>query len=222
VLRVRVGELRRLVEISGELSDVLLSAFDARRRLLKRMGEGGLVLAGDDDRDLHWLQEFAERNQFPYRTVLRSDASAVHGTSRLSALNWRDHVLERDVTLNAAGLFMMIGADPSTTWLHEVGVDLDANGFVVTRDGFVTSVPGVFAVGDVRAGSVKRVASAVGEGSVELRRPLLPRRHQDVLTAALEFRRGGNTARRQPEEGSLCHRYDASITSASPSRTLTP
>ena len=420
VRRARVEELRRLVEISGELSDVLLSAFDARRRLLKRMREGGLVLAGDDDRDLHRLQEFAERNQLPYRTVLRSDASAwselakttalpeagtvvvtgerrvmtapttrdlatalgidlwclsgdsrcdllvvardqrgwrppstgprrgwtwsssrtspsgarpaarrgsrttsafpgrfraeltraamlqaikfgtrlvsprsgtglsqvsggfrvrlddehdivacaviiasgvryrrldlpgladlegrgvyyaaseleakvvsgqnavvvggansagqaalflarhagqvhvlirrddlrdtmstylaqrlthhervtvhprselsaVHGTSRLSALNWRDHVLERDVRLDAAGLFLMIGADPSTTWLHEAGVELDAKGFVITRDGFVTSVPGVFAVGDVRAGSVKRVASAVGEGSV--------------------------------------------------------
>ena len=76
VLRVRVQELRRLVEISGELSDVLLSAFDARRRMLKSMGQGGLVLAGDDDRDLHRLQEFAERNQLPYRTVLRSDASA--------------------------------------------------------------------------------------------------------------------------------------------------
>ena len=421
LLRVRVEELRRLVEISGELSDVLLSAFDARRRLLKRMGEGGLVLAGDDDRDLHRLQEFAERNQLPYRTVLRSDASAwselvkttappevgtvvvtgerrvltapttrelatalgidlwclsddsrcdllvvgagpaglaaavygasegldvvvvedvgiggqagsssrienylgfprgvsgaelaraamlqavkfgtrlvsprsvtgltqvpggfrvrlddehdivaqavvlasgvryrrldvpgladlegrgvyyaaseleakvvsgrnavvvggansagqaalflarhagqvhvlirrddlrdtmskylaqrlthheritvhprselsaIHGTGRLSALSWRDHGLEQDIRLEAAGLFLMIGADPCTTWLHEVGLELDAKGFVVTRDGFVTSVPGVFAVGDVRAGSVKRVASAVGEGSV--------------------------------------------------------
>ena len=46
LLRVRVEELRRLVEISGELSDVLLAALDARRRLLKRLGEGGLVLAG--------------------------------------------------------------------------------------------------------------------------------------------------------------------------------
>jgi thioredoxin reductase (NADPH) len=96
----------------------------------------------------------------------RSELSAVHGTSRLSALNWRDHVLGRDVRLDAAGLFLMIGADPSTTWLHEVGVELDAKGFVVTHDGFATSVPGVFAVGDVRARSVKRVASAVGEGSV--------------------------------------------------------
>jgi thioredoxin reductase (NADPH) len=56
--------------------------------------------------------------------------------------------------------------NPLTTWWHQVGVELHAKGFVVSRDGFATSVPGVFAVGDVRAGSVKRVASAVGEGSV--------------------------------------------------------
>ncbi len=421
VLRVRVDELRRLVEISGELSDVLLAAFDSRRRMLARLGEGGIVLAGDDDRDLHRLQEFAERNQLPYRTVLRSDPSAwselarttalpdagtvvvtgerrvltapttrdlatalgidlwcldddsrcdllvvgagpaglaaavygasegldvvvvedvaiggqagsstrienylgfpggvsgaelaragmlqavkfgtrlvsprsvtgmarvpggfrvrlddevdieacavvvasgvryrrldvpgladlegrgvyyaaseleakvvsgqnavvvggansagqaalflarhagevhvlirrddlretmstylaqrlthheriivhpgselaaVEGTSRLSALTWRRHDPDRDVRLEAAGLFLMIGAEPGTTWLRELGVELDAKGFVVTGDGFATSVPGVFAVGDVRAGSVKRVASAVGEGSV--------------------------------------------------------
>jgi thioredoxin reductase (NADPH) len=61
---------------STELSDVLLSAFDARRRLLTRWGEGGLVLAGDDDGDMHRLREFAERNHVPYRTVLRSDPSA--------------------------------------------------------------------------------------------------------------------------------------------------
>jgi thioredoxin reductase (NADPH) len=76
LLRVPVAELRRLVEISGELSDVLLTALDARRLLLARLGEGGLVLAGDDDRDLHRLREFAERNQIPYRTVLRHDAGA--------------------------------------------------------------------------------------------------------------------------------------------------
>ena len=421
LLRVRVEKLRKLVEISGELSDVLLTALDARRGLLKRIGEGGLVLAGDDDRDLHRLQDFAERNQLPYRTVLRSDPSAwtdlaqtcalpeagtavvtgqrrvmvapttrdlatalgidlwgisdnfrcellvvgagpaglaaavygasegldvvviedvaiggqagsssrienylgfyrgvsggelgraamlqavkfgtrlvsprsvtglsevpdgfrvrlddehdvlasaviiasgvryrrlnlagladlegrgvyyaasqleanvvsgrnavvvggansagqaalflaqhagqvhvlirrddlrdtmsnylaqrlthhervtvhprselreVHGTSRLDALTWRDHAMDRDVRLDAAALFLMIGADPCTTWLNEVSVELDAKGFVVTDDGFATSVPGLFAIGDVRAGSVKRVASAVGEGSV--------------------------------------------------------
>ena len=60
----------------------------------------------------------------------------------------------------------MIGADPHTGWLDAVGVELDDKGFVVTQDGFTTTVPGLFAVGDVRSGSVKRVASAVGEGSV--------------------------------------------------------
>ena len=421
ILRVGVEELRRLVEISGELSDVVLSALDARRRFLSRKGEGGLVLAGDDDRDLHRLQDFAERNQIPYRTVLRSnpsawselaqtcalpetgtavvtaqrrvmtapttrdlatalgidlwgiaddsrcdllvvgagpaglaaavygasegldvvvvedvaiggqagsssrienylgfyrgvsgvelaragmlqavkfgarlltprsvtglsqvpggfrvrlddehdilasaviiasgvryrrldlpgladlegrgvyyaasqleansvsgrnavvvggansagqaalflarnaghvhvlirrddlrdtmsnylvqrlthheritvhprcELSAVHGSGRLSGVTWHDRARDRDVRLDAAALFLMIGADPCTTWLHDIGVDLDAKGFVLTHDSFATSIPGLFAVGDVRADSVKRVASAVGEGSV--------------------------------------------------------
>ena len=76
VLKVPIEELRRLVEISAELSDVVLSALDARRLFLTTMGVGGLVLAGDDDRDLHRLQDFAGRNRLPYRTVLRSDHAA--------------------------------------------------------------------------------------------------------------------------------------------------
>jgi thioredoxin reductase (NADPH) len=66
-------------------------------------------------------------------------------------------------------LFVMIGAVPSTEWLGNC-VELDSKGFVITgRTGdspYGTSMPGVFAIGDVRSGSVKRVASAVGEGSV--------------------------------------------------------
>jgi thioredoxin reductase (NADPH) len=421
LLRVRIEDLRRLVATSAELGDVLLSAFDARRRMLTRWGEGGLVLAGDDDRGLHRLQEFAERNHIPYRTVLRSDraswaeiaatcalpdtgtavvtgrrriltepttrdlataigldlcgisdqarcdllvvgagpaglAAAVYGASegldvvivedvalggqagtssrienylgfprgvagselarsamlqavkfgarlvsprsvtslsqnpdgfrvrlddqndvaaravviasgvqyrrlgipgvaefegrgvyyaatelearacaghsvvvvgggnsagqaalflaqrvdqvhvvirrdslsetmssylaqrlahheritvhprshltsvagadRLTEVTWRDERRHQDVRLEAGGLFLMIGAVPRTAWLHDVGVELDDKGFVTTRGAFATSVAGLFAVGDVRAGSVKRVASAVGEGSV--------------------------------------------------------
>ncbi len=422
LLRVPIEELRRLVAISVELGDVLLSALDARRRLLSRWGEGGLVLAGDeDDRRLHRLQEFAERNQLPYRTVLRSDpaawaevaatsalpaegpavvtgrrqvlaapttrdlataigidlggaadqarcdllvvgagpaglAAAVNGASegldvvlvedvalggqagtssrienylgfprgisgselarsamlqavkfgarlisprsvtglssgpdgiqvrlddhdvvaaraaiiasgvryrqlgapgvaelegrgvysaatesearacagrdvvvvggansagqaalflarhanrvhvlirrgdiaetmsdylvqrlthheritlhhraqltsaqgadRLVQVTWRDELGDQDVQLAAGGLFVMIGAQPHTGWLEDSGVELDDKGFVLTHGEFATSVPGLFAVGDVRAGSIKRVASAVGEGSV--------------------------------------------------------
>ena len=421
LLRVRVEDLTRLMATSTELSDVLLSAFDARRRMLTRSGEGGLILAGDDDRDMHRLQEFAERNHVPYRTVLRSDrsawtelaaacalpetgtavvtgrrriltqpttrdlaaavgldlsglpgqarcdllvvgagpaglAAAVYGASegldvviaedvalggqagtssrienylgfprgiagselarsamlqavkfgarlvsprsvtglsrapdgfhvrlddhtdvaaravvvasgvqyrrleipgvaefdgrgvyyaatelearaclgqnvvvvggansagqaalflaqhvdhvhvvvrresvaetmstylarrlvhheritvharsrltsatgekRLSEVTWRDERRQESVRLGAAGLFLMIGAVPRTGWLRDAGVELDPKGFVTTRGTFETSVAGLFAVGDVRAGSVKRVASAVGEGSV--------------------------------------------------------
>lgn len=73
------------------------------------------------------------------------------------------------------GVFVMIGADPHTEWLRGV-LDLDERGFIITGSApeppatllspYQTSLPGVFAVGDVRRNSVKRVASAVGEGSV--------------------------------------------------------
>jgi thioredoxin reductase (NADPH) len=74
-------------------------------------------------------------------------------------------------TIDCSALFLMIGAQPNTAWLSDL-VDLDPNGFVKTGNAigvasdFETSQPGIFAVGDVRAGSVKRVASSVGEGSV--------------------------------------------------------
>lgn len=70
--------------------------------------------------------------------------------------------------LPLAHLFLFIGADPNTEWLNGC-VETDAKGFVVTGAGgrapLETSVPGVFAIGDVRAGSTKRVAAAVGEGA---------------------------------------------------------
>ncbi len=70
--------------------------------------------------------------------------------------------------LPLAHLFLFIGADPNTEWLNGC-VETDAKGFVVTGEGgrapLETSVPGVFAIGDVRAGSTKRVAAAVGEGA---------------------------------------------------------
>jgi thioredoxin reductase (NADPH) len=78
-------------------------------------------------------------------------------------------------TIAARAVFVMIGSDPCTDWLHGA-IDLDERGFVVTglaaehgsgaTSPYETNQPGVFAVGDVRSGSIKRVASAVGEGSV--------------------------------------------------------
>jgi thioredoxin reductase (NADPH) len=68
-------------------------------------------------------------------------------------------------------LFLFIGAAPNTDWLAGSGIELEAKGFIVTGDAvgaghdLETSLPGVFAIGDIRAGSVKRVAAAVGEGA---------------------------------------------------------
>ena len=64
-------------------------------------------------------------------------------------------------------VFLFIGADPNTDWLRQCDVKLDDKGFVCPRDGQLleTSHRGIFVIGDVRAGSIKRVASAVGEGA---------------------------------------------------------
>ena len=100
-----------------------------------------------------------------------AEVVALHGCEHLEGVTLRDAMtgLERDVETRA--LFIMVGAAPNTAWLSSL-VALDAKGFVLTgsmvgaSSPFETSQPGIFAVGDVRAGSVKRVASAVGEGSV--------------------------------------------------------
>ena len=96
----------------------------------------------------------------------------------VSALEGQDGVLEaircrsrRDEEVRRAirHLFLFIGADPNTDWLSGSDVTLDDKGFVRTGANILrpleTSLPGVFAIGDVRAGSVKRVAAAVGEGA---------------------------------------------------------
>ncbi|WNL46459.1 FAD-dependent oxidoreductase [Dyella sp. BiH032] len=96
---------------------------------------------------------------------------ALHGGERLDAVTVHYSERGEDVTVPACALFVMVGAAPNTSWLSGL-VKLDAQGFVETGEAagadspYATSQPGIFAVGDVRAGSVKRVASAVGEGSV--------------------------------------------------------
>ena len=100
-----------------------------------------------------------------------SEVVSLEGNTHLSHVTWQSRTTGEKTRAEAEHLFVMIGADPCTTWLRDC-VDLDANGFVRTSSGsedrgpFETSVRGIFAVGDVRSGSVKRVASAVGEGSV--------------------------------------------------------
>ena len=101
----------------------------------------------------------------------RTDTTALHGADALDGITVRDRGMGQDWRLDTRALFVMVGAAPNTDWLGTC-LRLNDKGFVLTgsaagtsRD-FETSAPGIFAVGDLRAGSVKRVASSVGEGSV--------------------------------------------------------
>jgi thioredoxin reductase (NADPH) len=92
------------------------------------------------------------------------------GDGAIEAIRWRRGDSGPEERLPIRHLFLFIGAEPNTTWLAGSGVMLDAKGFVVTggdagRHVLETSRRGVFAIGDVRSGSVKRVAAAVGEGA---------------------------------------------------------
>jgi thioredoxin reductase (NADPH) len=119
------------------------------------------------------------------RVLVRSQVRDLIGTDTLEAIAVEDQTGTRQV-IRARSLFIFIGAAPSTAWLGDI-VALDPHGFVRTGDDAMrargdphasgtwqasaleTSEPGVFAVGDVRSGSTKRVAAAVGEGAMAIR-----------------------------------------------------
>lgn len=102
---------------------------------------------------------------------------------QLSRVRWRRNATGEEIERAIRNVFLFIGADPATEWLLGCGVEMDAKGFVRTGGGpspdaagvaagnateklpLESSLPGVFAVGDVRSGSVKRVGGAIGEGA---------------------------------------------------------
>jgi thioredoxin reductase (NADPH) len=116
----------------------------------------------------------------------RTEIVALEGRERLESVRWRNNQTGQMEAHNIGHVFLMTGAVPNTSWLHDC-LAVDPKGFIktgpalspeelstahwpLTRPPYLleTSLPGVFAVGDVRAGNVKRVASAVGEGSIAI------------------------------------------------------
>lgn len=119
-------------------------------------------------------QYLVSRIESSSRITLYTESEIVklEGTSSLEGVTWINRKTGESTVRPIRNVFVMIGAEPNSGWLFGV-VRLDKKGFILTggADGFertpyATSVPGMFAVGDVRSSSVKRVASAVGEGSV--------------------------------------------------------
>ena len=116
----------------------------------------------------------------------RTEIIAMDGDTRLESVTWKDSATGQTSTHPIRHVFIMTGASPRTHWL-EGCLALDGKGFILTGRDFSdsatqksawplarppfmleTSLPGVFAVGDVRSGNVKRVASAVGEGAISI------------------------------------------------------
>jgi thioredoxin reductase (NADPH) len=126
------------------------------------------------------IDQLAARSNI--RVLYRTGVTAAHGDSSLEAIDVRDTATGETSRLESGGLFILIGADAETAWLppevalHRQGYVLtgsdvrDAGRWELERDPYLleTSVPGIFACGDVRLGPVKRVAAAVGEGSMAI------------------------------------------------------
>ena len=126
------------------------------------------------------IEETATIVLWPYTEIV-----AIEGGDHLEFVRWHNNQTGQTEEHKIRHIFVMTGADPNTSWLDgcvaldkgfiKTGQDLSpdnlsAAGWPIMRQPYLleTSLPGVFAVGDVRGGSIKRVASAVGEGSIAI------------------------------------------------------
>ena len=160
------------------------SAGQAALFLARTCAEVQLVIRGGDlsSSMSRYLIDRIDRE--PLITVMtHTQVTRLIGTDKLDAVELLDSATGRAWTVIVGGLFVFVGADPNTDWLDEQ-LALDDHGFILTGPdvpvanaelgGAVplileTSRAGIFAVGDVRSGSVKRVATAIGEGSMAVR-----------------------------------------------------
>lgn len=148
---------------------VFLSRHAAKVHMLVR----GTSLAASMSRYL--IDRIAATGNIELR--LQTELSGLEGDplEGLAGIRWRDHARDAERQVPLQNLFLFVGAEPESEWLQDCGVAVDAQGFVLTGDAVTSrsgsraalecSVPGVFAVGDVRSGSVKRVGAAIGEGA---------------------------------------------------------
>ncbi len=178
--------------LCGESSVVVVGAGNSAGQAAVFMSEQAkhvfLVVRGDDLRKSmsSYLAVRIEGLQRDGKLsiLLNSEVCSLRGEHELEEVTIRDAATGKVQEEKVAGVFVMIGAVPRTDWLKDSSkVALDEKGFVLTGNDVVsrnlwkasrapyfleTSCPGVFAVGDARSGSIKRVASAVGEGSMAI------------------------------------------------------
>jgi thioredoxin reductase (NADPH) len=152
------------------------SAGQAALFLARNASDVNLVIRHDNlDRDMsRYLSDRVEKS--PRITIWRtSEVAELIGDEALEAVVIRHRNTDDRDRVPTTALFVLIGAEPHTSWLRGQ-IPLDENGYILTGNdenacttSFRTAEPGVLAVGDVRSGSIKRVASAVGEGAIAVR-----------------------------------------------------
>ena len=130
--------------------------------------------------------------------LAQTEVTALEGErGALETIRWRHRPTGEEMRRRIRHLFLFIGAEPNTAWLADAGVELDDKGFVRTggelgngHAALETNLPGVYAIGDVRASSIKRVAAAVGEGA-----QVVATLHQFLAKAAEEQSRLADAGR---------------------------
>lgn len=149
---------REVVVVGGGNSGIEESLF-----LTKFVSKVTVLEFGDQLRASRILQETASKNP-KIEIRLSHTVREFKGNGRLKGVVVEDLESGRVSELNPAAVFIFIGLDPNTAFVKE-SIDINEMGFIKTSPTFETSVSGIFATGDVREGSTKQVASAVGEGA---------------------------------------------------------
>jgi thioredoxin reductase (NADPH) len=183
--RYRRPEIERLSDFEGRGVWYWASPIEARLCAAQEVvlvgggnsaGQAAVFLAGHARR-VHMVIRGGGLGASMSRYLIeRIEATSNIEDGSLERVRLRSRLSGEESTMDIRNLFLFVGADPATGWLDGCGVMVDRGGFVVTgaqcRKGegqlasaLETSVPGVFAVGDVRSGSVKRVGGAIGEGA---------------------------------------------------------
>lgn len=110
----------------------------------------------------HDLKKYLDKITVHYQTTTDE---IIGQDNRVSAVKGTDKKSKEALTLEADGVFIFIGLQPTTKFLETSGVEIDEFGFVKTNDKLETNIPGIFAAGDVRSGATMQIASATGEGA---------------------------------------------------------
>ena len=152
---------KKLVVVGGGNSAIQESMF-----LTKFASHIDLLVRGDSLRASEVLQHELDEHKDKITVHFNTSTDEIKGDeSRVNKVTGTDKITGQLVSFNTDGVFVFIGLKPTTGFLNGSGVEMDEVGFVKTNERLQTTVPGIFAAGDVRSGATMQIASATGEGA---------------------------------------------------------